>query len=230
MGKDLLALVDELESFLAAPRIADFRSILLAKLSAIRLHLRSEDFGDILPDLDQARHDLGLYHVDNAVEVLRGYVLPQIRLRVGQLTAKAEGEQLWGHLHPRIRAVSGERYTAGQYSDAVEAAIKEVNYIVKIHYKQVASEELDGVALMNKAFSARNPAIPLGDLDTESGRNVQQGYMQIFAGAMAAIRNPAAHANLSVERVLAIHYLYFASLLLYVFDARPEPPNRVPIV
>lgn len=223
MTKDLLVLVDELENFLAASRIQDFRSILLAKLNALRLHLRSEDFGDLLQDLDQARKDLGLFDVDKAVEALRGYVLPQIRLRVGQRTAKAESEQLWGHLHPRIRAVSGERYAAGQYSDAVEAAIKEVNYIVKTHYKQVSSEELDGVALMNKAFSAKNPAILLGDLDTESGRNMQQGYMQIFAGAMAAIRNPVAHANLSVERVLAIHYLYFASLLMYVFDARPNP-------
>jgi uncharacterized protein (TIGR02391 family) len=223
MGKHLATLIDELEEFLASPRPLEFRSILLAKIKALRLHLRSEDFGDLLRDLDQTHLALKAVHTDEAVEALRGYLLPQIRLRIDQETTEAEGEQLWGHLHPRIRAVSLERYATGQYSDAVEAAMKEVNSIVKIHYKQVAGEELDGVALMNTAFSRKSPAILLGDLDTESGRNTQQGYMQIFAGAMAAIRNPAAHANLSVERVLAIHYLYIASLLLFVFDARRDP-------
>lgn len=223
MNKDLNAVIDELESFLALPRSLDFRSVLLAKLAPLRLYLRSEDFGDVSKDLDRTHLALRAGETDEAVEALRGYLLPQIRLRINQETIKAESEQLWGHLHPRIRAVSFERYAAGQYADAVEAAMKEVNSAVKVHYRQVTGEELDGVALMNKAFSPNRPAIFLGDLETESGRNTQQGYMQIFAGAMAAIRNPAAHANLSVERTLAIHYLYFASLLLLQFDARRDP-------
>jgi len=33
-----------------------------------------------------------------------------------------------------------------------------------------------------------------------AGRNIQRGYMQIFAGAMIGIRNPKAHKNITIGR------------------------------
>jgi len=102
----------------------------------------------------------------------------------------------------------------------VEAAFKEINTLIKEHVKRRKGEELDGAPLMNKAFSVNNPVVILDDLSTKPGRNVQQGYMQIFAGSMIGIRNPKAHANVTIDDMRARHSLYLASLLAHRFDER----------
>jgi uncharacterized protein (TIGR02391 family) len=71
---------------------------------------------------------------------------------------------------------------------------------------------------MTTAFSVQNPIIELDDLATVSGKDIQQGYMQIFAGAMTGIRNPKAHGNLDIDETRAIHLLFLASLLMYKLD------------
>ena len=73
---------------------------------------------------------------------------------------------------------------------------------------------------MNKAFSPNNPLVVLDDLSNESGRNVQLGYMQLYAGSMTGVRNPKAHANVTIDEIRARHFLYLASLLAYRFDER----------
>lgn len=80
------------------------------------------------------------------------------------------------------------------------------------------AEELDGSSLMHKAFSPNNPIIVLDNLSTDSGRNVQQGYMEIFSGAMIGIRNPKAHENMDIEEIPAKHRIYLASLLMTKID------------
>lgn len=62
------------------------------------------------------------------------------------------------------------------------------------------------------------PLICLDDLSTGSGRNVQEGYKNIFAGAIQAIRNPNAHENLPIKRDDAIRKLMMASDLMYRID------------
>lgn len=52
-------------------------------------------------------------------------------------------------------------------------------------------------------------------MSTESGRNIQLGYMKIFEGAMIGVRNPKAHANLYLDKKTAIHLLFLAS---FMFD------------
>jgi len=44
--------------------------------------------------------------------------------------------------------------------------------------------------------------------------------MQIYAGAMIGIRNPKAHANITIDAKRAKHHLHLASLLAYCFDER----------
>ena len=127
---------------------------------------------------------------------------------------------LWQLIHPEITEVARSRFESGHYADSVEAAFKKINAIVKEIVKLDTGEELDGAALMNRAFSLRQPIICIGDLSTESGRNIQKGYMQIFAGSMTGIRNPKAHDNLEVDRLRAIHFLCLASLLMSKLDER----------
>ena len=125
---------------------------------------------------------------------------------------------IWDNIHPQIVSVAKGRFDDSYYADAVEAAFKEVNTRVKGIYKNRTSVEKDGAKLMQSAFSPQNPIIKLGDISTETGTNVQQGYMEMFVGAMIGIRNPKAHSNQTLSKADAIRKLHFASMLMYKLD------------
>lgn len=125
---------------------------------------------------------------------------------------------IWDNIHPQIITVAKARFDNGHYADAVEAAFKEINTRVKKIYKDRTSVEKDGARLMQAAFSIQNPIIKLGDTSTETGNKIQQGYMEMFIGAMIGIRNPQAHNNLMITKDNAVRELHFASMLMYKLD------------
>ena len=95
---------------------------------------------------------------------------------------------------------------------------KEINSRCKKIYKAKTGEEKDGADLMNNLFSANKPLLMFEDNGTETGRNVQLGYMQILAGSMTGIRNPKAHENQNVTKDSAYKRLMLASLLMDKID------------
>lgn len=119
----------------------------------------------------------------------------------------------WNLLHPRVIMLAKSRFENKLYADAVSACLREINTIVKEYVRSAINQELDGAPLMTRAFSANNPVIQFGDLTTESGRNIQLGYMKIYEGAMIGVRNPKAHANLYPDENKAIHFLFLASFM-----------------
>lgn len=126
----------------------------------------------------------------------------------------------WNDIHPKVVSIAKSRFESLHYADAVESAFKEVNVCVKSIVKKKTGNEFDGASLMKTAFSLKNPIIVLDDLSTESGKNVQLGYMEIFAGAMVGIRNPKAHDNIYITENRAKHFIYLASLLMHKIDER----------
>jgi len=132
-----------------------------------------------------------------------------------------DSNDFWGNIHPSVANAARKRYESGHFADAVEAALKALNVTVKTIYQEKTGEELDGVTLMRKAFSPNRPVIILDNQDTQSGRDIQQGYMDLFAGAMAGIRNPKAHDIIEIDEGRAIHHLFLTSLLFYKLDERP---------
>lgn len=124
----------------------------------------------------------------------------------------------WALIHPEIEAIARMRFNSRHYGDAVEAALKHVNNAVKARFVAAGRSEEDGASLMYAAFAPSNPVIRLDDLSNETGRNVQQGYMQIFAGVMIGVRNPQAHANVVIPEERATHLLFLASLLRFKLD------------
>ncbi len=120
-----------------------------------------------------------------------------------------EALDFWDTIHESIVRVAKNRFESGHYADAVESAFKEINKRVKEIVKSKTGEELDGAGLMFKAFPENNPVIVLDDLSTETGRNIQKGYMHIFAGAMMGIRNPKAHDNIEITKRKSQYILSF---------------------
>lgn len=118
-------------------------------------------------------------------------------------------------LHPRIAETSLKLYHDGHLREAV------LNSMMALFdsIRQKTGLQEDGDRLVSSAFSIERPYLILSELDTESGRNDQKGFMQIFKGAYQGIRNPKAH---SLEHDLtdqkAAQYLVFASLLMRRID------------
>ena len=161
-----------------------------------------------------------------ALEVIQSYVIPEVR----RLLANTDVEEaprptdwFWQLVHPRVAALARPRFETGFYGDAVGAVYTEFNQAVKQIVRKDHGKELDGASLMNTAFSPRNPLIKLTELETETGRSIQQGYMQIMAGAMTGIRNPKAHENLNPDSRKALHLICLASLLMHKIDERKSP-------
>lgn len=124
----------------------------------------------------------------------------------------------WQLLHPTVQALGKSRMDSGHFADAVEACLKELNSVVKMKHHQVSGRELDGVDLMRQAFKLDSPSILLAQLTDETGRNIQRGYLDLFAGSMAGVRNPKAHGNVQITRERAIHFLFLASLLFFKLE------------
>lgn len=138
--------------------------------------------------------------------------------RIKRILLFKKYEQFWDYIHPKIVNVTKDRFYNGKYADAIEASFKEINVIIKEIVLKQRNQELDGAKLMKYCFSSERPVLVIQDIISETGRNVQLGYMEMFAGAMTGIRNPKAHNNQIITREEAIRKLNFASLLMYKVD------------
>lgn len=126
-------------------------------------------------------------------------------------------------LHPSVRAEAAPRFESKQFADAVVAALKDVNVRVKAFHLSKTNRELDGAKLMFEAMGGDSPTVVFENRETETGRSIQEGYTQIFAGAMKGIRNPKAHANVKINSAHALHLLFVASHLMYKLDEAGVP-------
>jgi uncharacterized protein (TIGR02391 family) len=176
-----------------------------------------------LMDSDGERQSKFAAGIPQTITILKGLIdrLEEKREDFGEIAISEDmAKDFWSDIHTKITSVARSRYESAHYADAVESAFKEINACVKNIVLRKTGNEMDGAPLMHTAFSLNNPIIVLDDLSTESGRNIQQGYMEIFAGAMIGIRNPKAHGNLDIMPDRAKHFIYLASLLMKKIDER----------
>lgn len=188
------------------------------KLYALRGYLELLQMSDLVGAVDEYLPVSG-----NAVEMLAfvsSRVSPEIRDALDACESIEMRHDFWEYIHPRIKSLARDRFSQEFRADAVSAAVREVNITVKRLVLEATGQEMDGAGLMTTAFSPNNPIIPLADLSSETGRNLQQGYMHLFQGAMIGIRNPKAHENFDTEYIKAIHLLFVASLLMTKIDER----------
>lgn len=118
-------------------------------------------------------------------------------------------------LHPKVIEVSATLFEQGNLAAAILEAFKAVN----LRAKALSGLDADGKDLMARAFRPEDPVLVLADLTTETGRNVQAGYHQMFMGAVVGIRNPRAHEQFeAMDENEALEELGFASLLMRRLD------------
>ena len=126
----------------------------------------------------------------------------------------------WQLIHPEITQASKKLFLDGSYANAACDAYIEINDRVKRLFQVIKPGEKvpDGDGAMKTVFSVNTPLIEFCDRSTDSGANTQKGFMEMLAGAMSALRNPKAHANIPIDRNDAMRRLIFASMLMYKID------------
>ena len=69
-------------------------------------------------------------------------------------------------LHPEIARAASKLYQDAHYANAVEAAVKALNGLVRLR----SGLDQDGTSLMERAFSPSNPLLKFNDLQDQSAR------------------------------------------------------------
>ena len=149
------------------------------------------------------------------------YVLGQVIATlhyISEMFSQKPQTEFWDSIHEVIALSSKQLFENGHYAESVEAAFLEITVRIKNIVREQAGEDVDGTAAMQKAFSVNNPLIKASDITTRTGKDIQQGLMELFTGSVRYIRNPQAHEKIVMDKTQAIHKLYLASLLMVEID------------
>lgn len=121
-------------------------------------------------------------------------------------------------LHPEIARAASKLYKDGHYSTAVEAAVKRLNGLVRMR----SDLEVDGSTLMEQAFNPKTPKLRFNALADQSDKDEQRGFMMMFSGAVAGLRNPRAHGFIEDDPERALEFIAFVSLLAKLLDGAQD--------
>lgn len=119
-------------------------------------------------------------------------------------------------LHPAIEHAAGQLFRDGHYANAVEDAVKALNALVRLHS---GVDDKDGTTLMEHVFSPKNPVLKFNTLADQSDMHEQRGFMMMFSGAVAGLRNPRAHKIIKDDPEKALEFIAFISLLASLADS-----------
>ena len=155
--------------------------------------------------------------------VVYGQTLEVMEFAKGQILAanQACDRSLCHLLHPDIQKVSEKLFRDGSYAEAACNAFIEINARLKELYRAAHPDSdniPDGQPLMNKIFADNDPVLEAGDRTTQTGKDIHAGTRFLFAGAMAALRNPKSHENITLGKDDSMRRLIFASMLMFKID------------
>jgi uncharacterized protein (TIGR02391 family) len=118
-------------------------------------------------------------------------------------------------LHPEIERAVGNLYKDGHYANAVEDATKALNALVRL---RSGIEDKDGASLMEASFNPKTPILKFNSLTDQSDIDEQRGFMMMFGGAVAGLRNPRAHKIIKDDPEMALEFIAYISLLAKLVD------------
>jgi uncharacterized protein (TIGR02391 family) len=129
-------------------------------------------------------------------------------------------------LHPRISAAAAELFRDAHYRNAVlDACVALINMVKE----KSRVHDRDGVPLMRHVFSVQHPHLVFNALQDQNDRDEQEGLMQLFAGAVQALRNPRAHDIVPDTAEYALECIGLLSFLAkHVDRARRAPQQAAP--
>lgn len=163
-------------------------------------------------NMDEVRENVKAAYskLTTQVEILKEQTGSSVDEPVGRSIKAYEGLDL----HKEISRAASKLYLDGHYANAVESAVKALNGLVRMR----SGLEVDGSKLMEQAFGGKAPKIAFNDLANDSATNEQRGFMMLFSGAVAGLRNPRAHGFIEDSPDRALEFIAFISLLAKILD------------
>ena len=182
-----------------------------------------------LTHLDRAGHNMngtpihevvqGLVEGKNAIAHHLKEIIKHFREELNDRGATPEGQAIRAFqgldLHPEIQRAAGDLYRNGHYANAIEDAVKALNALVR---KRSGEENKDGTSLMEYVFSPKNPVLKFNPLADQSDLDEQKGFMMLFSGAVAGLRNPRAHKIINDDPETTLEFIACVSLLGKLLD------------
>ena len=149
----------------------------------------------------------------HAIGILDG-LIKRLEKRKAELIAGTAPSTYFDRLdvHPLIRDASRDLFFRGDHWGAVFAGR---NVLVNYVRERSSRYDLGGVQLMRVAFSKDDPLVAFNDLTDQADFDEQEGLMNLFAGAVLAIRNLEGRLVSEGSDRRAIEYICLLSLLAY---------------
>ena len=157
----------------------------------------------------------GLAHAKTQLDAIKSGFLEKLEDSGRTTTSKTLKAYEGLELHPAIERASGQLFRDGHYANAVEDSVKALNALVRLNS---GVDDKDGVSLMESVFTPKNPILKFNNLADDSDRDEQKGFMMMFSGAVAGLRNPRAHKIIKDTPEMALEFIAFVSLLATLAD------------
>jgi uncharacterized protein (TIGR02391 family) len=142
--------------------------------------------------------------------------LPAIETKISKKSGQNIVYGFESLLHPIIIEKVLPLYAGTHYRQCVFEAYITVFSLLR----ERAKVDLDGDNLVGKALSLNSPILAFGNLNTENGKTLQKGMIQILQGVYQAFRNTAAHPHyLAASQTAAAQHMVFASVLVRRIEA-----------
>jgi uncharacterized protein (TIGR02391 family) len=173
-------------------------------------------FGRTVPNSEH----VSAYHrgIGKAIETLTA-AAKDLSEQLEEMGATNSGRALKAYegleLHNEIDRAAGGLFRDGHYANAISTAVIALNDFVRL---RSGIADKDGTTLMEFVFSPKSPVLKFNDLQDESDRNEQKGFMMMFSGAVAGLRNPRAHKIIKDDPEEALEFIAFISLLAKLVD------------
>jgi len=115
-------------------------------------------------------------------------------------------EELWESIK--------KSYLSEDYTTAILNSIAYLRDTIR----EKSDLELDGVDLINQAFSDKHPKIVVSKMETKNDKNIQKGLRELLSGIYTHIRNPRSHDKYKDSKEEAIAIILFVNYLLNIID------------
>ena len=161
---------------------------------------------------DLARHIK--FGMDNDYDDILKQDVPSV-LKAAEALAREGAKEVTvlgfeGLLHPAVVASSLGQYRNGHLRDAVLNGVIAVFDMIRAR----TGLKLDGKDLVGQAFGTEKGKLVFSELETETGRNDQKGFLQIYEGIYTGVRNVKAHSlTHDLNEQKAAQYMVMLSLL-----------------
>ena len=103
-------------------------------------------------------------------------------------------------MNERLKDAIKMHYDNKDYTEVVRDAIL---FLMNEIRAKSDLQDIDGVELINKAFSEKNPYVKINKMQTNTEKNKQKGVMDLSKGLVEYFRNPMSHSKQHYSKEIA---------------------------